>query len=516
MKFLPEILWFGNLSPDLDDSIKKKILLTNQLGLVMAIITFPYSFLFYLLGNELLGILIIPIASCYLFIPFLNKLGLISFSRIGIILLFSSAVTLYSIQLGYPLMIQTLFYPIFVLCFVLFLTNEKFQIIFSIFIATSLSLIVEIFYHDTKSFFNPEVTNLLRVLLVITGIGFILTFLFLTFKITYSMEKDIEQKNTDIQNIHESKEKLISEIAKNSIQIIQAQEISLGNCIRKIDNSFLLFKESSMENKNVLDRLHRSREAIRSELETEIKQISKLHENFSTFNEMSQKFLSQLTQMQKEILSLNQSAEDSFQIRVQLEEKLNSIVLKIESMQKIIEIIQSISESLNLLGINASIEAARTGEIGKGFAVVASEVSKLSNQTFEGTHEITILIRNSIKETKELKSDFESLMQKENSIFDFMKNISKQAAELSELNKQILQQESTLQKEIEDISQTTKMILTTQQEEVRNFQVFENLNSKILEGNQEFLGITTQLHESIKNFFTISQNLNNLLQESKI
>ncbi|MCX7999844.1 MAG: methyl-accepting chemotaxis protein [Leptospiraceae bacterium] len=436
--------------------------------------------------------------------------------KIGLVILFSSAVTLYSIQLGYPLMIQTLFYPIFVLCFVLFLTSEKFQMIFSIFITISLFLIVEIFYYDTKSFFNPEATNFLRVLLVITSIGFILTFLFLTFKITYSMEKDIEQKSLDIQNIHESKEKLISEIAKNSIQIIQAQEISLGNCIRKIDNSVLLFKESSMENKNVLNRLHKSREAIRSELETEIKQISKLNQNFSTFNEMSQKFLSQLTQMQREIVSLNQSAEDSFQIRVQLEEKLNSIVLKIESMQKIIELIQSISESLNLLGINAAIEAARTGEIGKGFAVVASEVSKLSNQTFEGTGEITILIRNAIKETKLLKSDFENLMQKENSIFDFMKNISKEAGELSELNKQILKQENILQKEMEDISQTTEMVLTKQQEEVQNFQVFENLNSKILQTNQEFLGITTQLQESIKNFFAISQNLNNLLQESKI
>ncbi len=62
-----------------------------------------------------------------------------------------------------------------------------------------------------------------------------------------------------------------------------------------------------------------------------------------------------------------------------------------ESAQKIgnvTQLIQEISEQINLLALNATIESARAGEAGKGFAVVASEVKTLAGETTSATDEI--------------------------------------------------------------------------------------------------------------------------------
>lgn len=50
--------------------------------------------------------------------------------------------------------------------------------------------------------------------------------------------------------------------------------------------------------------------------------------------------------------------------------------------------INTIAQQTNLLSVNASIEAARAGDMGRGFGVVAMEIRALSNQAKEITLEI--------------------------------------------------------------------------------------------------------------------------------
>ena len=55
-----------------------------------------------------------------------------------------------------------------------------------------------------------------------------------------------------------------------------------------------------------------------------------------------------------------------------------------ESAQKIreaVDLISSIASQTSLLSLNASIEAARSGEAGAGFAVVAKNMQELSSQS---------------------------------------------------------------------------------------------------------------------------------------
>jgi hypothetical protein len=51
---------------------------------------------------------------------------------------------------------------------------------------------------------------------------------------------------------------------------------------------------------------------------------------------------------------------------------------RVNATNKIIDVIRNIGGNINLLGLNAAIEAARVGDAGRGFGVVADEIRKLS------------------------------------------------------------------------------------------------------------------------------------------
>lgn len=125
---------------------------------------------------------------------------------------------------------------------------------------------------------------------------------------------------------------------------------------------------------------------------------------------------------------------------------MSNIQVSSLEMTGIIEMINDISDQINLLSLNASIEAARAGDYGRGFAVVADEISKLADKTSESVKNIGALINANNQEIEGGKNSVERTVDTINQIiggvnanFEIMKMIAErmdnQLAANIEINK---------------------------------------------------------------------------------
>lgn len=134
-----------------------------------------------------------------------------------------------------------------------------------------------------------------------------------------------------------------------------------------------------------------------------------------------------LTMIEK--ISVN--AREGEQALTIMEESMTHIGQSSGEITGIIQIINDISDQINLLSLNAAIEAARAGDAGRGFAVVADEISKLADQTASSIKNIGTLIHNNEAEIQKGTENITTAVEKINFIMNDIERIVAKIGEVS-------------------------------------------------------------------------------------
>ena len=160
--------------------------------------------------------------------------------------------------------------------------------------------------------------------------------------------------------------------------------------------------------------------------------------------------------------SITSSGKTGEQSLNTMRERMAAINDRSREMITVTGMINDISDRINLLSLNAAIEAARAGNAGRGFAVVADEISKLADQTSSSIGEIDRFIRKNNEEieggmagVRQTISILENILSGVRSIGEGMGELSAVMREQSDLNEDVNRSAEDVRKRSEEIRSST-------------------------------------------------------------
>ncbi len=255
-------------------------------------------------------------------------------------------------------------------------------------------------------------------------------------------------------------------------------------------------------------------ETIASQIDIEFEKMNDLIVILNTLSEIIEGLDRSATSALETIGSISASARSGeSSLRLMLE-SFSRIERRSGDMNEIVTMINAISDNINLLSLNAAIEAARAGNAGRGFAVVADEISKLADATSTSIKRISSIISDNDRELKEGFANVENTVKIIETILSGFAGIREWIEGFSSQVKAQIGTKESIQSEVREIRDMSDMIRKTTREQKNSVleinMLMENINNgtkaisagseELATGAEEVTAMSESLREKIAVF----------------
>lgn len=201
------------------------------------------------------------------------------------------------------------------------------------------------------------------------------------------------EENKEVRNQDE-----IGDIYRIAIYLQQELKdivMNMKNFAGKLLDSSGNLKSMSSNIHISINQMYDEAEEIVSDAELQADETDQAVEKIRNIGEQIEYMTQEMESLQSNIISMSEAEEAAYhvvrdfstantEVMNTVEEIANQVMItnnSVQMIQKTVNIIRDIAIETNILSINASIEAARSGDAGRGFSVIAEEINRMAGQS---------------------------------------------------------------------------------------------------------------------------------------
>lgn len=326
-------------------------------------------------------------------------------------------------------------------------------------------------------------------------------------------DDEIGKMARELENMKERLREVVNEITLSSQSLMESAEV--------LEHQSEQVRVSSSEISQSMTGVTESVNVMASETAQGAEETSELAKKIEENIEDNQKLRDVISDMVRvkdegiqaitELIDNTQDSRMKLGLVIEALEQNNAQTLKIEEASRNIT---EIASQTNLLSLNASIEAARAGEAGRGFAVVADEIGQLAVQTDTLTSQISEIIGDLLKKSRETTANMESMEEsfgkqvecvnttrdKFGVIEDGITGIMESSQQIADSGQDMMESKNKIVMMIDNLSASSENNAANFEEIVASVEVQGEAIGNLAGMSQELTAIAVQLNAQAEKF----------------